>query len=203
MSQLNKQTRPGEFYHLTANWLQSKKPRDIDFIPSILRHAPTWSRETRSGCAKMAAIVNEVYCTITIWDHFLEENFWPSFLLDRERKDNSPIIQFGTTLTQTPLTLNFKINEHFCKIPPHLDQSMLNKRTGAFYLSLKHETQLVLNNFEKRLLSVLRLLVLTRSYHNWSLLRSHASWDLRRWNSFRLQAFSEFSLKVLECKRKP
>ena len=32
------------------------------------------------------------------------------------------------------------------KIPPHLDQSMLNKRTGVFYLSLKHETQLVLNN---------------------------------------------------------
>ena len=117
--------------------------------------------------------------------------------------DNSPIIQFGTTLTQTPLTLNFKINEHFCKIPPHLDQSMLNKRTGAFYLSLKLETQLVLNNFEKRLLSVLHLLVLTRSYHNWSLLRSHASCDLRRWNSFRLQTFSEFSLKVLECKRKP
>ena len=24
----------------------------------------------------------------------------------------------------------------------HLDQSMLNKRTGVFYLSLKHETQL-------------------------------------------------------------
>ena len=42
----------------------------------------------------------------------------------------------------------------------HLDQSMLNKRTGLFYLSLKHETQLVLNNFEKRLSSVLHLLVL-------------------------------------------
>ena len=144
----------------------------------------------------------------------------------------------------------------------HLDQSMLNKRTGVFYLSLKHETQLqsqtkiagtldqtlfffsfscspcpsqscssrfshqtlytniegtrrhkriptiltetiVLNNFEKRLSSVLHLLVLTRSYNNWSLLRSHDSWDLRWWNVFRLQAFSEFSLKVLECKRKP
>ena len=117
LSQLNKQTRPGEFYHLTANWLQSKKPRDIDFIPSILRHAPTWSRGTRLGCAKMAAIVNEVYCTITIWDCFLEEEVWPSFLLDRERKDNGPVTQFGTTLTQTPSTLNFKINEHFWKTP--------------------------------------------------------------------------------------
>ena len=48
----------------------------------------------------------------------------------------------------------------------HLDQLMLDKRTGVFYLSLKHETQLVLNNFEKRLSSVLHLLVLTRSYHN-------------------------------------
>ena len=117
LSQLNKQTRPGEFYHLTANWLQSKKPCDIDFIPSILRHAPSWSRGTRSRCAKMAAIVVEVHFTITIWDRFLEEEVWPSFLLDRERKDNGPVTQFGTTLTQTPSTLNFKINEHFWKIP--------------------------------------------------------------------------------------
>ena len=143
----------------------------------------------------------------------------------------------------------------------HLNQSMLNKRTGVFYLSLKHESQLqsqtkivgtldqtlffsfscspcpsqiclsrfshqtlytniegtrrhkriptiltetvVLNNFEKRISSVLHLLVLTRSYNNWSLLRIHASSDLRWWDLFRLQVFSEFSLKVLECKRKP
>lgn len=120
LSQLNKQTRPGEFYHLT------RLPTDYNlrnhvtliFIPSIQRHAPTSSRGTRSRCAKMAAIVNEVYCTITVWDRFLEEDFWSSFPLDLERNDNSPIIQFGTSLTQTPSTLNFKINEYFWKNSP-------------------------------------------------------------------------------------